>query len=168
MFLCDRVESTSQDFHVPLTGSSPVNSPFKFFFPSVKWDKNTQSWQTLQKLLLLLIESSNNRKATTFLRTGTTEKQLQMPDMVTKLTSFWKGVVENEGRGESPSTPTTPATFLMPSVPVPSSLLSSPERHTPFLGFCRCSPGARMGFGSEHGRQGVFPGEVRGAPSWPR
>lgn len=31
MFLCDRVESTSQDFHVPLTDSSPVNSPFKFF-----------------------------------------------------------------------------------------------------------------------------------------
>jgi len=39
--------------------------PLQVFFPSVKWDKNTQSWQTLQKLLLLLIESSNNRKATT-------------------------------------------------------------------------------------------------------
>lgn len=156
MFLCDHVESTSQDFNVPLTGSSPVNSPFKFF-----------------SLLLNETKIHNPGKPSrnycySWLRVVTTEKQLQMPDMVTKLTSFWKGVVENEGRGESPSTPTTPATFLMPSVPVPSSLLSSPERHTPFLGFCRCSPGARMGFGSEHGRQGVFPGEVRGAPSWPR
>lgn len=62
--------------------------------------------------------------------------------------------------------PTTPATFLMPSVPVPSFLLSSPERHTPFLGFCRRFSGARMGFGSEGGRQGGFPGEVPGAPSF--
>ena len=47
-----------------------------------------------------------------------------MPDMVTKLTSFWKVVVENEGRGESPSIPPHRLHFsCLPSLsPVPFSL----------------------------------------------
>ncbi|CAI9173325.1 unnamed protein product [Rangifer tarandus platyrhynchus] len=47
-----------------------------------------------------------------------------MPDMVTKLTSFWKGVVQNEGRGESPSIPPhRPHFSCLPSLsPVPFSL----------------------------------------------